>query len=219
MTRGVRLDVDQEHLSFSGQDAPMSKLLLFVMGAFAEFERALIHERQPEGIELAKRRGVYRGRHRSLDPDTQVHLFHQTLAGPSKSRLSMEYGISRSPCIGSCELQRVGSICRGAVEASPFAKDHLGCSVEVGTSPEDVEGSLKPRAVGNPATAPVFEELLAPGPCQYLLLNVETLVRGRDTGIAGTHWVLHEADSQNSWRATPTKNRILRGPRWLSECG
>ena len=69
--RGVWLDFDHEHLSFTGHDAPMSKLLLSVMGAFAEFERALIRirERQLEGIELAKRRGVYRGRHRSLDPD------------------------------------------------------------------------------------------------------------------------------------------------------
>ena len=73
----------------------MANLLLSVMGAFAEFERALIHERQLEGIELAKRRGVYRGRHRSLDPDAQVQLFHRTLAGESKSRLAMEYGISR----------------------------------------------------------------------------------------------------------------------------
>ena len=47
----------------------MANLLLSVMGAFAEFERALIRERQLEGIELAKRRGVYRGRHRSLGPD------------------------------------------------------------------------------------------------------------------------------------------------------
>jgi len=31
----------------------MATLLLSVMGAFAEFERALISERQHEGIELA----------------------------------------------------------------------------------------------------------------------------------------------------------------------
>jgi len=32
------------------------------MGAFAEFERSLIGERQREGIALAKKRGAYRGR-------------------------------------------------------------------------------------------------------------------------------------------------------------
>jgi DNA invertase Pin-like site-specific DNA recombinase len=53
----------------------MANLLPSVMGAFAEFERALIRARQLEGIELVKRRGVYRGRHRSLDPEAQVQLF------------------------------------------------------------------------------------------------------------------------------------------------
>lgn len=32
------------------------------MGAVAEFERSLIRERQQEGIDLAKKRGVYKGR-------------------------------------------------------------------------------------------------------------------------------------------------------------
>ena len=39
------------------------------MGAFAAFERALIRERQMEGIALAKRQGVYRGRLKALSPD------------------------------------------------------------------------------------------------------------------------------------------------------
>ena len=34
----------------------MSKLLLSVMGGFAEFERSLITERQREGIALAKKK-------------------------------------------------------------------------------------------------------------------------------------------------------------------
>ena len=40
----------------------MANLLLSVMGAFAEFERALIRERQREGIALAKKRGAYKAR-------------------------------------------------------------------------------------------------------------------------------------------------------------
>jgi DNA invertase Pin-like site-specific DNA recombinase len=42
---------------FTGEDSPMTNLLLSVIGAFAEFERALIRERQREGIALAKKRG------------------------------------------------------------------------------------------------------------------------------------------------------------------
>jgi DNA invertase Pin-like site-specific DNA recombinase len=47
----------------------MSKLLLSVMGPFVEFERALIKERQREGIALAKQKGVYKWRKPSLNPD------------------------------------------------------------------------------------------------------------------------------------------------------
>jgi len=55
--RGVRVEFVKEGLTFTGEDAPMATLLLSVMGAFAEFERALIGERQREGIALAKQRG------------------------------------------------------------------------------------------------------------------------------------------------------------------
>src|SRR3984893_16720349 len=69
--RGVRIEFVKEHLSFTGEDSPMVGLMLSVMGAFAEFERALIHERQREGIALAKQRGAYRGRKPALS-DAQV---------------------------------------------------------------------------------------------------------------------------------------------------
>jgi DNA invertase Pin-like site-specific DNA recombinase len=38
-----------------------------MMGAFAEFERSLLRERQREGIALAKLRGAYRGRKNALN--------------------------------------------------------------------------------------------------------------------------------------------------------
>ena len=43
----------KESLTFTGEDSPLANLLLSVMGAFAQFERQLIRERQREGIELA----------------------------------------------------------------------------------------------------------------------------------------------------------------------
>ncbi len=65
--RGIRVEFVKEGLAFTGEDAPMATLLLSVMGAFAEFERALIRERQREGIALAKQRGAYGdGRRRSV---------------------------------------------------------------------------------------------------------------------------------------------------------
>jgi DNA invertase Pin-like site-specific DNA recombinase len=59
---GVRLELVTGNLAFTGEDSPMATLLLSVMGAFAEFERALIRERQREGIAAARQRGVYTGR-------------------------------------------------------------------------------------------------------------------------------------------------------------
>ena len=53
--RGIRIEFVKEGLHFTGEDSPMANLLLSVMGAFAEFERALIRERQREGIALAKK--------------------------------------------------------------------------------------------------------------------------------------------------------------------
>ncbi|MGF6298254.1 DNA invertase Pin-like site-specific DNA recombinase [Paraburkholderia sp. WC7.3d] len=60
--RDVRIEFTKKCLTFTGEDSPMANLMLSVMGAFAEFERALIRERQREGIALAQQRGAYRGR-------------------------------------------------------------------------------------------------------------------------------------------------------------
>ena len=93
--RGVRVEFLKESLTFTGEDSPMSQLLLSVMGAFAEFERALIRERQREGIALAKKRGAYRGRKRSLTPEQIAELQRRADAGDSKAVLSRDFGISR----------------------------------------------------------------------------------------------------------------------------
>ncbi len=73
----------------------MSKLLLSVMGAFAEFERALIRERQREGIELAKKRGVYAGRKRKLPADRRREIRMRAANGEKKADLAREFKISR----------------------------------------------------------------------------------------------------------------------------
>ena len=52
--KGVRVQFVKKQLTFTGDDTAMANLLLSVMGAFAEFERALIGERQREGIALPR---------------------------------------------------------------------------------------------------------------------------------------------------------------------
>jgi len=93
--RGVRIEFVKESLTFTGEDSPMANLMLSVMGAFAEFERALIRERQREGISLAKQRGAYRGRKKALSPERVVELRRRAAAGEQKAKLAREFGISR----------------------------------------------------------------------------------------------------------------------------
>jgi DNA invertase Pin-like site-specific DNA recombinase len=93
--RGVHIVFVKENLTFTGEDSPMSNLLLSVMGAFAQFERELIRERQREGIAIAKREGKYTGRKPSLSPTRAAELRRRVADGDSKAGLAREFGISR----------------------------------------------------------------------------------------------------------------------------
>jgi DNA invertase Pin-like site-specific DNA recombinase len=93
--RGIRIEFVKEGLHFTGEDSPMANLLLSVMGAFAEFERALIRERQREGIAIAKKRGAYHGRKKALSPEQVTNLRQRAAAGDQKAALAREFGISR----------------------------------------------------------------------------------------------------------------------------
>ena len=88
---GEKLDLD------AGKDAsPTSKLMLSMIGAFAEFERSMIRRRQAEGIALAKERGVYRGRQRSVT-DEQIQTVRAQIAqGVPLSVAVRKVGISRA---------------------------------------------------------------------------------------------------------------------------
>lgn len=95
--RGVTVQFTKESLTFTGEDSPMATLLLSVMGAFAEFERALIRERQREGIAIAKTKGVYRGRAKALGDEQVTALIAKDAAAGHRGRagLAREFGISR----------------------------------------------------------------------------------------------------------------------------
>jgi len=96
-SRGVKVQFIKESLMFTGEDNAMSVLLLSVMGAFAEFERSLIRERQREGIAIAKAKGnVYRGRVPSLTKEKVASLRSRVKAGEAKAALAKEFGISRA---------------------------------------------------------------------------------------------------------------------------
>jgi DNA invertase Pin-like site-specific DNA recombinase len=91
----LRIEFVKEHLLFTGEDLPTANLMLSVMGAFAEFECAPLRERQREGIVLAERRGVYRGRKAALSPDGLADARRRVGAGKKKTQIARDLGISR----------------------------------------------------------------------------------------------------------------------------
>jgi DNA invertase Pin-like site-specific DNA recombinase len=94
--KGVRVAFIKEALTFTGDDTAAATLLLHVMGAFAEFERSLIRERQREGIAFAKQRKVYTGRTPALDALKAAELRRRAGAGEPKTTLARDFGISRA---------------------------------------------------------------------------------------------------------------------------
>lgn len=94
--RGVQVQFIKESLTFMGDDSAMSMLLLNVMGAFAEFERSLIRERQREGIDAAKvKSGVDQGRKPSFTTQQVTDLKARAAAAEKNAVLAREFGISR----------------------------------------------------------------------------------------------------------------------------
>ena len=98
--KGVRVEFVKEGMTFTGEDAPMATLMLSVMGAFAEFERPLIGERQREGVALAKARGAYKGRKKALADEQIAGLRARAVPGANRAVSAREYGIGRRTLYG-----------------------------------------------------------------------------------------------------------------------
>ncbi len=75
--------------------SPMANLTLSVMSTFAEFARAVIRERQREGIAFAKQRGAYCGRKKSLTPERIAELRPRVPLDEQNAKLAREFGVSR----------------------------------------------------------------------------------------------------------------------------
>lgn len=97
-SRGVAVQFIKENMTFDPNGTkPQDELMFTMLGAFAQFERAIIRERQREGIELAKQKGIYKGRTPALTPEKVTALRKQDRANGHKNRsaLAKSYGISR----------------------------------------------------------------------------------------------------------------------------
>lgn len=72
----------------------MSTLLLCLMGSLAEFERAHLKDRQMEGIAIAKRNGLYKGR-QPLAPSKRQIIKDRVAAGDSRTAIANDLKICR----------------------------------------------------------------------------------------------------------------------------
>jgi DNA invertase Pin-like site-specific DNA recombinase len=87
--RGVTLKATEQPIDTS---TAAGKAFLDMLGVFAEFETNLRRERQAEGIEAAKKRGVYKGGKPRIDPETIKALLAD---GMKPSHVARQLGISR----------------------------------------------------------------------------------------------------------------------------
>lgn len=93
--KGVEVKFVKEGLTFNSKDSSIANFMLSVIEGFADFERALIKERQREGIEQAKKEGKYRGRSKCLS-DEQISQIRQLVADRyKKTEIAKKFGIGR----------------------------------------------------------------------------------------------------------------------------
>ena len=93
--QGISIQFHKENLTFTGNSNPMHKLMFQMMGAFAEFERSMIRERQREGIAAARKKGRQIGAKPKLTEEQVTEIMERLSSGEQKKALAKEYGVSR----------------------------------------------------------------------------------------------------------------------------
>lgn len=95
-SKGVSVQFHKERLIFDASASnPMQELMFQMLGAFAQFERTLIKERQREGIQAAKARGQKLGAPTKLTPVQVIELKVRVSVGEDKTKIAKDFGISR----------------------------------------------------------------------------------------------------------------------------
>ena len=96
--RGVTVIFLKENLTFSGNDDPMSNLLLGILSSLSEWERAVIKSRQMEGVKIAQEKGIYKercGRKPKLTEEQMNEVRRRVEAGEKRSDVAVAFGVSR----------------------------------------------------------------------------------------------------------------------------
>lgn len=99
--QGISVQFHKENLIFSGDSNPMHTLMFQMMGAFAEFERSMIRERQRKGIAAARKQGKQIGAKPKLTDEQVAEIRERIDSGEQKKILALEYGVSRQTLYNS----------------------------------------------------------------------------------------------------------------------
>jgi DNA invertase Pin-like site-specific DNA recombinase len=94
--KGVTVKFHKECLTFTGDTSnPMNTLMMQMMGAFAEFERSIIRERQREGIDKALAKGTHFGAKPKFTAPQIVEIKARRANGESVVELAKAFVTSR----------------------------------------------------------------------------------------------------------------------------
>jgi len=103
--KGVTVKFCKEGLEFSGDTSnPFKELMLTMLAGFAQFERALSKERQKEGVQIAKSKGLYKGRKQEMTAERIAEIQTRIDAGESKAGIAKAMGISRDTLYRHCPV-------------------------------------------------------------------------------------------------------------------
>ena len=101
--KGITITFVNESLTFErpttgavAHKTAYSTLMLQLLGAVGQFERALIKERQREGIAIAKAKKLYKGRKPALDDADVATLKQMAADGLAKVEIAKTFDISRA---------------------------------------------------------------------------------------------------------------------------
>lgn len=95
--KGVNVKFEKENLNFDsiGLMNPMGTLMFQMLGAFSEFERSMIKERQREGIKKALSKGVKFGAKPKFTTTQIEEIKTQHHSGKKVAELAKEFNVSR----------------------------------------------------------------------------------------------------------------------------
>lgn len=92
--QGISLKFHKEHLEFNGDNSPMQQLMLTMLGGIYQFERAMILERQREGIAIAKQQGKYKGK--PVNESLHEQIRQKYSEGMNKMQIAKTLGCARA---------------------------------------------------------------------------------------------------------------------------